>query len=193
MGGIALRAASGLIVCPANAADENKWRPCSQSPPCIGTLPSQYQNSSFFIFFSHSAKPYFTAQFFIHYLYNLAIISLHKTSDVQFIWCMSENHSHTNVFLWLIHLKAMLCYFNGIEASLSYLEQERASACLPLSPHLPRLLSCLSVHRRLSNPRSALLSECPAPTAVRAPPPPPPSPSLLCCWRTKEWMSDTTH
>lgn len=35
--------------------------------------------------------------------------------------------------------------------------------------HLPCLLPCLSVHRRLSNPRSALLSECPAPTAVRAP------------------------
>lgn len=35
--------------------------------------------------------------------------------------------------------------------------------------HLPCLLPCLSVHRRLSIPRSALLFERPAPTAARAP------------------------
>ena len=36
-------------------------------------------------------------------------------------------------------------------------------------PHLPCLLPCLSVHRKLSIPRSALLFERPAPTAARAP------------------------
>lgn len=40
---------------------------------------------------------------------------------------------------------------------------------LSFCPHLPCLLPCLSVHRKLSIPRSALLFERPAPTAVRAP------------------------
>ncbi len=40
---------------------------------------------------------------------------------------------------------------------------------LSFCPHLPCLLPCLSVHRRLSIPRSALLFERPAPTAARAP------------------------
>lgn len=40
---------------------------------------------------------------------------------------------------------------------------------LSFCPHLPCLLPCLSVHRRLSIPRPALLFERPAPTAVRAP------------------------
>lgn len=40
---------------------------------------------------------------------------------------------------------------------------------LSLCPRLPCLLLCLSVHRRLSIPTSALLFECPAPTATRAP------------------------
>lgn len=40
---------------------------------------------------------------------------------------------------------------------------------LPFCLHLPCLLPCLSVHRRLSIPRSALLFECPAPMAARAP------------------------
>lgn len=40
---------------------------------------------------------------------------------------------------------------------------------LSFCPHLPCLLPCLSVHRRLSIPRSALLFERPAPTAPRAP------------------------
>lgn len=40
---------------------------------------------------------------------------------------------------------------------------------LSFCPHLPFLLLCLSVHRRLSIPTSALLFERPAPTAARAP------------------------
>lgn len=40
---------------------------------------------------------------------------------------------------------------------------------LSFCPHLPCLLPCLSVHRELSIPRSALLFERPAPTAARAP------------------------
>lgn len=40
---------------------------------------------------------------------------------------------------------------------------------LSFCPHLLCLLPCLSVHGRLSIPRSALLFECPAPTAARAP------------------------
>lgn len=40
---------------------------------------------------------------------------------------------------------------------------------LSFCPHLPSVLPCFSLHRRLSIPRSALLFKRPAPTATRAP------------------------
>lgn len=51
----------------------------------------------------------------------------------------------------------------------SYYKWSEPMNALSFCPHLPSVLPCFSLHRRLSIPRSALLFKRPAPTATRAP------------------------
>lgn len=71
-----------------------------------------------------------------------------------------------------IHIYSIVCVTLKrpcIAGKPTYYNWAEPMPALSFCLHLPCLLPCLSVHRRLSIPRSALLFERPAPMAARAP------------------------